>query len=255
MKGCNRRFPIERNLVLDICRAAKTVPCFPLEKTLQLKELSFVRSQGARRISWCAIFVKAWAKVSKEMGPLRDIYVSLPFRRIYRHPQSIANITIHRDDSPCPQGELIWCCIRAPEDMQLEEIQQRIDHSRTAPILEVFREGKLLARYPTLLRLGLWHILMRWWGRKKAKKLGTFSVSSLSGVQARNCLHPLVVTSSMEYGTVDPESGVCRFTLLCDHRVLDGMLAARALNRLETILQTDILQELMRMHSLQNQAA
>jgi pyruvate/2-oxoglutarate dehydrogenase complex dihydrolipoamide acyltransferase (E2) component len=90
----------------------------------------------------------------------------------------------------------------------------------------------------------MWHVIMRWWGERKAKKVGTFSVSTLSGEHARNFFHPLIVTTSMEYGRVDPSSGECRFTLLCDHRVIDGMLAARALKRLEEIVVQSISEEL-----------
>jgi pyruvate/2-oxoglutarate dehydrogenase complex dihydrolipoamide acyltransferase (E2) component len=90
----------------------------------------------------------------------------------------------------------------------------------------------------------MWHVIMRWWGKRKAKKVGTFSVSTLSGENARNFFHPLIVTTSMEYGRVDSGSGECRFTLLCDHRVIDGMLAARALKRLEEVMHRQIVLEL-----------
>jgi pyruvate/2-oxoglutarate dehydrogenase complex dihydrolipoamide acyltransferase (E2) component len=244
MDGTCRVFPKQRKIVLDICRAARTVPCFPVERTLQLAEVDRQRRELSTRISWCAIFVKAWAQVSVEFPELREVFISLPWMRLYRHPNSVASISIHRDDSACDGGELIWCRIASAESMPLSEIQAKLDEFQTAPIEQVFRDGVRSGKSPWLSRVLMWHVIMRWWGKRKAKKIGTFSVSTLSGENARNFFHPLIVTTSMEYGRVDPKTGECRFTLLCDHRVLDGMLAARAIRRLEEILQQQTVAEL-----------
>jgi hypothetical protein len=84
---------------------------------------------------------------------------------------------------------------------------------------------------------------MHWHGRQRAKKIGTFSISTLAGENAINRGHPLVVTSSLAYSRCEP-NGACLVTLLADHRVLDGMLAAQALTLLETQLNGQVLSEL-----------
>jgi pyruvate/2-oxoglutarate dehydrogenase complex dihydrolipoamide acyltransferase (E2) component len=73
---------------------------------------------------------------------------------------------------------------------------------------------------------------MRWAGRKRAKNLGTFSISSLGHLGALNGYHPLVTTSSLAIGPIEPTKPT-DVVLLCDHRVLDGVLAAVALASLE----------------------
>jgi hypothetical protein len=52
-----------------------------------------------------------------------------------------------------------------------------------------------------------------------------------------------VLTTSLTYGPLD-EQGHSLVTLLCDHRVLDGVLAARALAELEAALHGPIAAEL-----------
>jgi pyruvate/2-oxoglutarate dehydrogenase complex dihydrolipoamide acyltransferase (E2) component len=79
---------------------------------------------------------------------------------------------------------------------------------------------------------------MRWCGRKRAKHLGTFSLSSLGHLGALNLHHPLVTATSLAMGPIS-QDGQCDFALICDHRVLDGVLAARSLLSLtDTIRKT-----------------
>ena len=55
--------------------------------------------------------------------------------------------------------------------------------------------------------------------------------------------HPSVLTSSLTYGPLD-ERGCSVVTLLCDHRVLDGVPAAAALADLEETLRGQVCGEL-----------
>lgn len=243
MKGTNRRFPRERILVLDVIRASRSVPSFPVERRIDLGSIEKALLKSPTRFSWATLFAKAWGLVSVEIPQLREAYLRWPNRRLYRHPNSVVTITVHRDDSPLETGELIWCRIQGPENLSLLDIQGELDRFRQGPIDRVFQDGKRLSRLPTMVRNRIWDLLMNTWGRKKAKKLGTFSISSLADQNALNRFHPLIVTTSISYSRIDP-SGNCLFTLLCDHRVLDGVLAARALNRLEKIMQFQIREEL-----------
>jgi hypothetical protein len=47
----------------------------------------------------------------------------------------------------------------------------------------------------------------------------------------------------LTYGPISA-SGKCTVTLLCDHRVLDGVAATRALRSLEAVLAEEIATEL-----------
>jgi len=80
-------------------------------------------------------------------------------------------------------------------------------------------------------------------GRKRAKHIGTFSISSLGGQGALNLHHPLITASSLAFGPIDLE-GDMDVVLICDHRTIDGVLAATALEKLEGTLQREIIDEL-----------
>ncbi|MFM8706586.1 MAG: hypothetical protein ACKOHK_00430, partial [Planctomycetia bacterium] len=86
-----------------------------------------------------------------------------------------------------------------------------------------------------------WHV--RSAARKRPRRIGTFSLSTLAGMGATNRFHPTICTPSLSYAPLDAE-GRCLVTLIADHRVLDGAVVARALARLEEVLCHDLLAEL-----------
>ena len=88
-----------------------------------------------------------------------------------------------------------------------------------------------------------------WWaglnmGRQRANYFGTFAVSAYpaSGAESLHPLTPLSVT--LTYGLVGPD-GRADVRLVYDHRVLDGATVARALVRLERVLNTAVAAELV----------
>ena len=95
-KGSRRVFPSYRSTVLDIIRVSKSVPSFPLIRTMQLDELCRVRRACPVRIAWSALFVKAYGIVCMQMPELRELYVRYPRKLLYLHPFSVASISVHR---------------------------------------------------------------------------------------------------------------------------------------------------------------
>jgi hypothetical protein len=73
--------------------------------------------------------------------------------------------------------------------------------------------------------------------------MGTFSVSTLASHAAYNRLHPSPLTTSLAYGPLESD-GRALVTLLADHRLLDGVPVARALERLEQVLLGEMVNEL-----------
>jgi hypothetical protein len=242
MRGRTLAFPRNRRLVLDICQAARSVPTFPVERILQLYPVHQARQNSPVRISWVALFLRAYGLVSQVIPELRQVFVTYPWNRLYEHPHAVASISIHRED---PEGgkRLIWARINQLEEKGLQEIQGILDQAVTGPLHEVFRDGVRMERIPTPLRRLSWWLAMRWHGRQKAKKIGTCSISTLAGENTLNRFHPLIVTTSLAYARCDA-SGACLVTLLADHRVLDGMLAAQILHRIEHTLNHQITDEL-----------
>ena len=232
-RGSRHWVPVERRTPVDASIVAKRVPSFPIVSRVDVSEVEnrrqSLKSKGLR-VGWNAVLVQAYSKVSQDIPELRDVYVARPVAYVYRHPEPVASLTIHRRDAN-GQERLIWARISSPHALSLIELQSKIDRFTTAPIQEVYRDGLRLERRGALLRRFNWHLLMRWCGRKRAKHLGTFSISSLGDLDALNLYHPLVTATSLAMGPIS-QDGHCDLALICDHRVLDGVLAARSLQLL-----------------------
>jgi hypothetical protein len=81
------------------------------------------------------------------------------------------------------------------------------------------------------------------WGRQRGNYFGTFGLSVYSALKAES-LHPLApVTTLLNYGVIG-EDGFLDVRVIYDHRVMNGTTIARALARLEEILNSDVIQEL-----------
>lgn len=240
-RGTRHRIPPERRLAIDISIVARRVPSFPVLRRMDLQPIERWRQElkaSGRRIGWAAILAYAYGSVCREIPELRDVYVARPFPYMYRHPEPIASITIHRPTSTeTPYlGRLVWGRFVCSEATNLQTYQDQLDLWNSMPVEQIYPDALRLERRPTPIRRLQWYLLMRWTGRKRAKHLGTFSISSLGQLGALNGYHPLVTTTSLAMGPVNPNE-LTDIVLLCDHRVLDGVLAAKALEMLEKRLQ------------------
>jgi hypothetical protein len=242
-KAKSRWLPLGMNraLVLDTLHFARQVPVFPVEATFDLSEVANLRAQANRRISWAMIFLRAHALVAREQPVLRQAFVRWPWPHLVEARQSVAMLAIQREHQGQPR--LCWGRFVAPENEPLAKLQSRLDRYTIEPVEQAFHKQVLLSRFPTWLRRVLWNWTLNVAGSKRAARVGTFSLSTLAGQGALNRGHPSFLTSSLTYGPLD-EQGRTVVTLLCDHRVLDGVAAAAALNRLREVIRTDIAAEL-----------
>lgn len=240
--------PRHRRLILDICRASRTVPTFAIERDFQLEEVALARSRTVSRIGWAAIFVRAYGIVAEEIPQLRQTFITLPWPRLYQHPTSIVSISVNRVDEPSGDERLIFSRIRNVEQLSLREVQGGVEYYQQGNIADLGREMHILDAMPSPMRRLVWHLLMRWTGRKRARLLGTFSLSTLANYGTTNHSHPLIVTTSLSYSPLD-ENFRSRVTLQADHRVVDGALLARAMNRLEEVMNTAMVEELKALSS------
>jgi hypothetical protein len=247
-QGTYQAFPKHRRIVLDLCRAAESVPKFSVQRDLSLEPIFQARRTAPQRIGWAALFAKAYAIVSQEVPALRQVYVSRPRPRIYQHPFSVVSITVNRFDERLGCDRLMWANIRDVESLPLTNLQNDMDDYQHGDIKQLFRNGQRLDAMPQFLRNIVWHLLMNWMPFKKSKVVGTFSISSLATYGTTNPTHPLVTTTSISYGPLDDDyrSSV---TLQADHRVIDGAILARALVRLEEVMNTAIISELKKLQS------
>ena len=234
-RGSRRWLPSHRRMAVDIAIAAQSVPSFPVVRTMQLGTVDAARRDLPSRVGWTALFVHAYSQICSDTPELRELFVRWPTNYLYRHPEPVASITVHRSDD---QGNerLIWGRMASPHQQSIHDIQSAIDGFAHHPIEAVFRDGLRLESRPAVVRRATWWILTQWSGRRRAKAVGTFTVSSLGQLGALNGHHPLITTTSLAIGPILPD-GSCDVALICDHRAIDGALAAKVLQMLESKLQ------------------
>lgn len=239
--------PTSRALPSDIASMAARMPTARVDFWVNLSTLSAIRASSSPRVSWAALFIRAYGLVTEELPYTRQTYWRWPFPHVYQHAYSVAMLAVQRENP----ARLCWGRISNPAALPLSAIQSWIDRYQTEPVSKAFRKQVWFSRFPMLARRVLWWLVMNVSGRRRGRQLGTFSISSLAGQGLLNRDHPTLATTSLSYGPIQP-NGDCQLTLLYDHRILDGMQAARALQRLRDHLQHSMVHELK---GLQRRAA
>jgi hypothetical protein len=231
----------QRSLVLDITHFSRQVPVFPVERTFNLAALAAVRAASQPRIAWSVLFMKAQALVAARRPELRQGFFGWPWPRIIEWPASVGTIVVSREEDG--QERLCWARFSQPESRTLTELNGHLAWYRHRPLEQTFKSQLQFSRLPMVLRRCIWWWMLNVAGAKRAHRFGTFSISSLAGENSLNRGHPSLLTTSLSYGPLD-DRGNCLVTMLCDHRVLNGVAAARALADLEATLNGEVLRDL-----------
>ena len=233
-----------RRLICDMLRSSQKVPLVAIERTMPLADLIAARQQAATRPSWFALFIKAYSIVSARRPELRRAYLSWPTERIHQHACTIATLAVSREVDG--ENGVLSYTIREPEKLTLAEIDARIRFARTEPIEQVpdFRRSLRLTRMPRLVRRFAWWALLEVLPSLRLKYAGTFGVTGVAalGSASLSLLSPL--TTTITYGVFSPDGRVT-VRLFYDHRVLDGIDPAAALEELEAELRGSIRAELL----------
>jgi hypothetical protein len=241
MRGRSVPLSPVRKLVVDLTRLR--APTVPVQRVMQLRTLVEARAAvSGERPAWAAIFAKAYAMVADEMPVLRRAYVKLPTPRLYEYPISTASIVVERDFGD--EMAVLTMLIRDPAKLPVGEISRQIKHAKTVPVAEVkhFQRMLDLARWPRPLRRLIWWLGLNI-GRQRGNYFGSFGITVYSGLGAES-LHPLSpLTATLNYGIIAADGSV-PVRIMYDHRVLDGSMVARALERLEAKLTVDLVAEL-----------
>lgn len=230
-----------RGCVGDVALLGRTIPLFPVERTLHLQAVAEARAAATPRIGWAAMVMKAYALVARDMPVLRTWVAGLVRPRLATADQSVATLAINRVEEGADR--LCWTRIAAPDTLPLPALQRLVDDALAKPLDEAFPRQLELERTPGWLRRSILRWNMRSTSPKRASRIGTFSISTLAGLGATNRFHPTLCTTSLAWAPLEAD-GRCLVTLIADHRVLDGAAAARALQRLEQILTSDVVAEL-----------
>lgn len=228
-------------MVCDLLHFSRRVPTVPVQRVIDVNRLAELREQPGAHIGWVTLFTKAFARVAAEMPELRRAYLSYPQPRLYQHPFSVASVAVERDYG----GEkgVFYGRIPKPELLGLLELDGVLKRFKTAPVEEAYSFLFQFYRLPRPLRRLIWWYVINLRGSRKAEFMGTFAVTVYSALGAES-LHPLSpLTSTLNYGVIGPDNRVTA-RLVYDHRVMDGGTVARALGRLDEVLNGEVADEL-----------
>ncbi len=230
-----------RGCVGDIALVAREVPLFPVERSLRLAKVADARAAAAPRIGWAAVFLKAYGLVARELPILRTWFIRGLRPRLATSQASVATLAVNRTEAG--EDRLCFARLKQPDALPLVEIQRFIHACTTQPVEEMFKRQLELEMMPGFIRRTILRCNMNSASPKRPSRIGTFSLSTLAGFGAINRFHPTLCTTSLCYGPLEPD-GRCLVTLIADHRVIDGAAVARALERMEQVLATEIAAEL-----------
>ena len=242
LRGASRRLvPRARRLTCDVLHFHRQVPICAHDRFVPLRDVDELRKSTQERISWPVVMLKACALVARDIPELRRAWLGGPLPTIYEHPESVGMLAIEREY----RGErwLFWGRFRSPESTALTALQARLDQYRHGPVTEQFSRPLQLSAVPNPLRRAIW-----WWnlnvsGRQRARRLGTFFLTTLASrgavIQSPPCFH----TANFTYGPIEAD-GRSRLTIAYDHRIMDGALVAEALVRLEETIHGPLAAEL-----------
>lgn len=234
-----------RRLVAELMRQSRHVPLVTVRREFSVPALADVRAEGRPRISWVALFGRAYALVAQKHVHLRRSWISFPYGRIYEHPVSEGVVLVEREW----QGEelVLGAKLRAIEEMPLPLFNRHLRRFRTEPLhtISPFRQQLRIARYPALVRRFNFWAALHVSGPRRCHRFGTFMISSLGNFGCELLAPPMPLTGYLTYGPVSPD-GAVTVNLAFDHRVMDGRHAGRALEDLERVMNTTILTELQR---------
>jgi hypothetical protein len=242
MRGTVRKISLPRRLVADLMHASIRVPFVSLKRPLNIRPLLETRALAAQSPGWAAIFVKAFSLLAKDEPILRTLYAKWPWPGLYELPRSVAMVAIARvedgEDCVLPQK------IPDADALTLMEIDALIRHAKEAPIGEVpaFRKILRVTQLSLPLRRLMWLIGLNF-GRQRANWCGSFGVTSVAayGPGELHALSPGPFILS--YGVVEKDQSI-DVVIRWDHRIADAAPIAKALSRLEHVLNNEIAAEL-----------
>jgi hypothetical protein len=242
VRGFSVPLSVPRRIVCDLVHFAHKIPTVPVQRIVDVSRIVGLREALPSRVGWCTLFTKAYALVAREMPELRRAYIAYPWARLYQHPSSTASVAVERE---CGGGEVgvFFAYLQRPEATPLVALEAAIRYHKDAPVAEAFGSTLRYYRLPRPIRRFLWWYILNVRGSRKAEFLGTFGVSVYSGLGAES-LHPLSpLTTTLNYGVIGTDGRV-PVRVVYDHRALDGGTVARALGRLEDVLNEEIYREL-----------
>ena len=240
MRGTFKSINMARKLVIDLMHFS--VPLVVVTRTLKLDRLVQARAKLAVRPGWTPIMAKAFCLVAREEPWLRTYYLRWPWPHFYELPQSVAMATIIRDsfDKEVP----LFLKLGAADEMPLAEVEAILQRGKNAPLDTVPALKRLfkIMRLPLPLRRLVWAFALNI-GRQRANHFGTIAITSIASLGSETVVANAPGPNLISYGMMRADRTM-ELVLHWDHRIYDGIVAARILQKLEDVLNGAIADEL-----------
>lgn len=242
MRGHHIRISPQRRAVIDLMWLSRGIPLVSVKRSMNIARLRAAREAMAERVSWIAIATKAYALVADEFPALRRAYMRYPWPHFYQYPTSAASVTVERQHEG--EASVFLLIIKNPSAQPLSEIAGTIATAQSAPVEQIrgFERIMRLSRLPWIIRR------LVWWtgfnlGRLRANNFGTFGLSVIASQGAELPYFITPFATALNFGLIGADGSV-EMRLMIDHRVIDGLDAARVLTRLEQVLNGAIADEI-----------
>jgi hypothetical protein len=242
-RGRNIPLSLPRRWVNDLLYFAQKVPTVAGERMIRIKPLVDLRRTIRKPPAWSAIMTKAVGIVSMRIPELRRAYMPYPWPHLYEAPHSVASVVFFREY--LGEHAAFIAPMLYPERRSLTEIEAKVESLRTDPIEKHGSLRRLIrtSKYPTWMRRMAWRIGMYSSGYFRACNFGTFAINSLAAMRGKMLQTVAPITMHMYYG-VPEKNGEILVQLGFDHRVFDAYTLVKANSELETVLNTELLDEL-----------
>ncbi|MCA1685090.1 MAG: hypothetical protein LC745_03730 [Planctomycetia bacterium] len=197
-----------RRFIIDLIHFARQVPSTPVARTVNVSALFAARADHPSRPSWAVLFMKAYALVGANHPPLRRALLQFPWPKLYEHPWMNCALAIERSY----QGEpgVFVGLFRAPESQTISQLQEALSWYKHQPLekVGVYRQALRVSRAPRPIRRLLWWSTLNVSGYKRAKRFGTFGLTSYGALGAES-LHPISpLTTTLTFGPISPAGDV-----------------------------------------------
>lgn len=216
------------------------------ERTMRLADVIAARRAAVPRPSWCAVMLKAFAIAAARHPEMRQVFLRIPWGHLCEFNTQIASIAINRQISG--ENTILLAQISSPEHQSLEQIDGHLRRYQEGPLEDVsaFRSALRIARLPAFVRRTLFWLALNLFPRQRAKRFGTFMVTTMSPYGAKVASIPTLGHPILHYGAFT-EAGDVPVGLTVDHRVMDGSVVGFTLLEMEQVLHHDIVAEMRRM--------
>ena len=219
-----------------------SVPLIVVKRTMKLDRLIAARTSQANRPSWAAILAKAFSIVARDEPWLRTFYLKWPWPRFFEVQKSVATIAAIRESAG--EDAVVFAKIVAPDELSLQHVHAHIQGSKDSPLDDVqyVKRVLLVTRQPLPIRRLVWWLVLNI-GRLRANNFGTFGITSIASKGSEIVVARTPGPSLISFGVIRSDCTMDIF-FHWDHRIYDGVLVARILQRLEDVLNGDIADEL-----------